>query len=155
MTPITDLMKTDIVVIASSATVAEAARKMTDNGVGALLVVDDGKLTGVFSERDLLCRVVARGRDPRVVHVGEVATPDVVFLGPDMDASECLSAFKRQKVRHLPVVEHGKPIGVVGLRDLLTYMSDVIERALDSEAYRRALVEGRDPYDHVGGSYAH
>lgn len=155
MTPITDLMKTDIVVIPSSATVAEAARKMTDNGVGALLVVEDGKLTGVFSERDLLCRVVARGRDPRAVYVGEVATPDVVSLAPDTQASECLAAFKRQKVRHLPVVENGRPIGVVGLRDLLAYMSGVIERAMDSEAYRRALVDGAGPYAHVGGSYAH
>lgn len=155
MTPITDLMNTDIVVIPSDATVAEAARKMTENGVGALLVVDDGKLTGLFSERDLLCRVVARGRDPRAVHVGDVATVEVVTLAPDMPASECLAAFKRQKVRHLPVVENGRPIGVVGLRDLLTYMSDVIERAIDSEAYRRALAGGADPYDHVGGSYAH
>jgi CBS domain-containing protein len=155
MTPITLLMKTDIVVISPNATVAEAARKMNDNGVGVLLVVEDGKLIGVFSERDLLCRVVARGKEPKWVQVGDVATQNVVALSPDMHASDCLAAFKQQKVRHLPVVENGRPVGVVGLRDLLTYMSDVIERTLDSEAYQRALDDGSDPYDHVGGSYAH
>ncbi|HEY6558786.1 MAG TPA: CBS domain-containing protein [Polyangiaceae bacterium] len=147
-------MKTDTVVIPPNASVAEAARKMNDNGVGALLVVEDGKLIGVFSERDLLCRVVALGKEPELVHVGDVATQNVVSLSPDMHARDCLAAFKQQRVRHLPVVENGRPVGVVGLRDLLTYMSDAIERILDSEAYRLALDAGPDPYDHVGGSYA-
>jgi signal-transduction protein with cAMP-binding, CBS, and nucleotidyltransferase domain len=98
---------------------------------------------------------VARGKDPTTVRVGDVATPHVGYLSPDMDASDCLAAFERQKVRHLPVLEDGKPVGMLGLRDLLAYISAVVQRVMDSDAYRCALLEGWTPRDHRRSSAAH
>jgi CBS domain-containing protein len=127
---------------------------MKDRAVGAILIVDDGVLTGLCSERDILRRVVAGGADPRTTRIGDVATYPVVTVAPETPIKHCVELFRRNGFRHLPVVDGKKPVGIIGLRDLLTHVSDILERIVDNEAYRQAVSSGGDPYDHFGGSYA-
>ena len=100
--------------------VIAAVLRMAELGVGALPVVDDsGRLVGIFTERDLLVRVVARRLDPEKVRVGDVMTPNPVTIGPDETVEEALRIMNKIRARHLPVVdEKGRLIGIVSIRDI-------------------------------------
>jgi CBS domain-containing protein len=94
---------TSIVSVAPTATVLEAARLMNDRSVGGLLVVDDaGALLGIFTERDILRRVVAAGLPPESTKVSDVFTRDVVTTTPDTSVDECGAIMSGRRVRHLP-----------------------------------------------------
>ncbi|MFQ5696319.1 MAG: cyclic nucleotide-binding/CBS domain-containing protein [Terriglobia bacterium] len=99
--------------------VADAARYMTDRNVGAVCVLDAGRLVGVLSERDMMKRVIAPNRDPRATSVADVMTSNPVVVEISADWQECLNRMKRACVRHLPVVEGQKLVGLLSLRDLL------------------------------------
>lgn len=115
----------------STATVVEAARLMAGRGVGAILVVDHGKLAGIFTERDALNRVLAGGRDPIHTTLSEVMTRDPQTLPPDEPFLRALRLMVQHGFRHLPVVEHGRPVGVVSSRDALD--EDMVELRWDLE----------------------
>jgi len=146
-------MVTNMVTATPSETVAEIARRMSARKVGAVLVVKDGDLWGLFSERDLLTRVVAQDRDPKATAVGEVATRNVVTIDADAPLRTVLQVFKENRFRHLPAVRDGKPVGIVSTRDFLEFLVQSCERCIDDVTYNRRLAEGIDPYDHPGGSY--
>jgi CBS domain-containing protein len=146
-------MVTNMVTATPFETVAEVARRMSAQRVGAVLVLKDGHLWGLFSERDLLTRVVAQDRDPRATDVGGVATRDVVTIDADAPLRQVLQVFKENRFRHLPVVRDGKPVGIVSTRDFLEFLVQSCERCIDDVTYNRRLAEGIDPYDHPGGSY--
>jgi CBS domain-containing protein len=146
-------MITNMVTAAPSETVAEVARRMSAKKVGAVLVVKDSKLWGLFSERDLLTRVVGQDHDPKTTAVGEVATRDVVTIDADAPLRTVLQVFKGNRFRHLPVVRDGKPVGIMSTRDFLEFLVQSCERCIDDATYNRRLAEGVDPYDHPGGSY--
>jgi CBS domain-containing protein len=113
---------TSIVSIAPTATVLEAARLMNDRSVGGVLVVNDaGSLLGIFTERDILRRVVAAGLPPDSTKVSDVFTPDVVTTTPDMSVDECGAIMSSRRVRHLPVVDANGLHGVVTIGDLLAH----------------------------------
>jgi len=113
---------TSIVSIAPTATVLEAARLMNDRSVGGVLVVNDaGSLLGIFTERDILRRVVAAGLPPDSTKVSDVFTPDVVTTTPDMSVEECGAIMSSRRVRHLPVVDAKGLHGVVTIGDLLAH----------------------------------
>jgi CBS domain-containing protein len=113
---------TNIVSVGPSATVLEAARLMNDRSVGGLLVVDDaGALLGIFTERDILRRVVAAGRPPETTRIADVFTPDVVTTTPDTTIDECGAIMSSRRVRHLPVVDTNGLHGVVTIGDLLAH----------------------------------
>ena len=113
---------TSIVSIAPTATVLEAARLMNDRSVGGVLVVNDaGSLLGIFTERDILRRVVAAGLPPDSTKVSDVFTPDVVTTTPDMSVDECGAIMSSRRVRHLPVVDAKGLHGVVTIGDLLAH----------------------------------
>ena len=113
---------TSIVSVAPTATVLEAARLMNDRSVGGLLVVDDaGTLLGIFTERDILRRVVAAGIPPESTKVSDVFTRDVVTTTPDMSVDECGAIMSSRRVRHLPVVDAKGLHGVVTIGDLLAH----------------------------------
>lgn len=109
----------EIVSAPGSATVREAARLMKEQRVGALLVVTDGKLAGVFTERDVMSRVVAEDRDPRTTRLDEVMTRDPQTIHPDRPFPDALRLMQEGGFRHVPVVEDGRPVGVVSARDAL------------------------------------
>ena len=113
---------TSIVSVAPTATVLEAARLMNERSVGGLLVVDDaGALLGIFTERDILRRVVAAGLPPETTKVSDVFTRDVVTTTPDTSVDECGAVMSSRRVRHLPVVDAKGLHGVVTIGDLLAH----------------------------------
>lgn len=148
-----DVMKTDIVTAAPTEPLPDVARRMRDRGVGAVLLVADGVLRGIFSERDLLTRVVAEGRDPAAVNVGDVATIDPVTVGADAHVRECAAILREHGVRHLPVVDGGRPVGIISGRDFFAAVVDEFERLIDEHQYREQLKAGIDPYEGLGGAY--
>jgi CBS domain-containing protein len=103
----------------STATVREAAICMSERQVGAVLVTRDGALEGIFTERDLLHRVVAPGRDPNGTRLVEVMTKNPDTIEADDYAIEALSRMSERGYRHLPVLDNGRLVGIVSRRDFL------------------------------------
>jgi CBS domain-containing protein len=99
--------------------VADAARLMRQHDIGALMVVDDGDLVGIFTERDALFRVIAEGRDPKTIRVQAVMTRDPETIHPDRPFADALQLMHTSGFRHVPVVENGRAIGMVSARDAL------------------------------------
>ena len=118
------------------ATVFEASRLMLDNGASAVVVVEDRVLTGILTEHDVVVRVVAAERDPCVVRVEEVMTRDPVTIGPQETLGRALALMQLHGFRHLPVVENGRPIGVVLARGAL---DPELEDFICEERRREAL----------------
>lgn len=116
------------VLVAGDATVLDAARRMAQHNIGAMPVVDGQRVVGIFSERDLMVRVVAVGRDPGRTRVAEVMTRDLVAASPLDTCEACLQLMKSAGVRHLLLLHEGRLEGVVSLRDLL--LVDADEKAL-------------------------
>jgi CBS domain-containing protein len=108
-----------LVMLPSSATVREAAICMSDRQVGAVLVTRDGALEGIFTQRDLLHRVVAPGRDPNGTRLIEVMTKNPDTIEADDYAIEALSRMSERGYRHLPVLDQGRLVGIVSRRDFL------------------------------------
>lgn len=101
----------------ASMTVAEAARLMRQRNVGAMMVVDADKLAGVFTERDALFRVVAAGLDVGKTPLSMVMTKNPQSIAPDRSFVQALAMMHEGRYRHLPVVENGRPVGMVSVRD--------------------------------------
>jgi len=100
-------------------TVAKAAKLMAKKNVGAVLVVVDKRLAGIFTERDAVFRVIAAGLDPGTTTIGEVMTPDPVTVDPKEIFGRALLAMHDGGFRHVPVVENGEPVGIVSSRSAL------------------------------------
>jgi CBS domain-containing protein len=100
-------------------TVCRAAELMAEQQVGAVVVIDDGHLVGIFSERDAVFRVVARGLEPGTTRLADVMTPAPVTIGPDRSFGHAMAVMHQHHCRHLPVVEKGRPIGMVSARNAL------------------------------------
>lgn len=105
--------------VGSDATVIDAARTMNDHRVGALVVTDGEKVIGIFTERDVLNRVVAARKDPSNTSVKEVMTAPVACCKPDTTRAECRAVMKEKRIRHLPVVENERLIGIISIGDIL------------------------------------
>lgn len=117
---------------------------MSEWNIGAVAVLDDERLAGVFSERDLMSRVVAKGLDPDATSVSTVMTRDLVVASPDDDFDDAIQKMHSIGSRHLPVVADGKLIGMISLRDLLevddaaqrqraTFLRDLVTYSPDYE----------------------
>ncbi len=102
-----------------ASTVREAARQMAEHKVGAILVLEGGKLTGIFTERDLLNRVVARGLDPDGTPLARVMSPDPHTIGADKSLAQALVMMHEGCYRHVPVVDGDRVLGMVSARDAL------------------------------------
>lgn len=108
-----------VATIAPTATVLEATTKMNERKIGALVVQDQERVVGIFTERDVLRRVVAAERAPRDTRVGEVMTRDVVCCSPDTDLEDASRIMRDQRVRHLPVCDgDGGLSGLISIGDL-------------------------------------
>jgi len=113
-----DVMSTELKTVEPDASVAEAAKNMKESDIGAVPVIEDGKLRGLLTDRDIVVEVVAAGKDPDDVKVSDIATSDLKTLEPDASIDEALKTMREGKVRRLPVVEDDKPVGIVSLGDL-------------------------------------
>ena len=99
----------------------DAARLMTRQHVGAVLVLQEGHLLGLFSERDLMSRVISAGLRPEATRIDQVMTANPVVVDSDTTAEQCLRLMNQIRCRHLPVMADGKPIGMVSIRDLMLH----------------------------------
>jgi CBS domain-containing protein len=126
-----------ICVLTSRATVSEAVALLATRECGALLVVQDGDLVGIFSERDLLRRVVAPGRDPGSTRVSDVMTAEVVTATPEEDRHSAVSKMRSAGCRHLPVVVDGTVIDVLSMKDLL--FEEIEERSAEVDQLRHYI----------------
>jgi CBS domain-containing protein len=114
---VAEIMQTSLVTSPPEASVLAVAQLLTARGVGACLVVEDGRLAGIFTERDLL-HLVGSGEDVRDFHVADVMTRNVTMATPDADVLWAADTMRRLGVRHLPVGEDGHVVGIVSIRDL-------------------------------------
>ena len=113
------LRSRNLVIGSLRATVYDAADLMCNAGVGAIPILDREELVGVFSERDIMTRVLVPGRDPRTTPVGSVMTRSVVTASLHDRRSECLAMMREGGFRHLPVLAEGRVIAMISMRDLL------------------------------------
>jgi CBS domain-containing protein len=102
-------------------TVLDAVLAMVERNIGAVPVVHNGKLVGIFSERDLMKRVVAEGCDPRTTCLAEVMTERPLTVNTDEELECCTTLMRRHGFRHLPVCHEGQVVGIVSLRDILLH----------------------------------
>ncbi|MET7617973.1 CBS domain-containing protein [Streptomyces sp. NPDC005408] len=98
--------------------VAEVARRMREEDIGAVMVVEDDQLRGLVTDRDLVVRVLAEGKSVEATTVSEACSADLVAVSPDDDIDRAVQLMREQAVRRLPVVESGHPVGIVSLGDL-------------------------------------
>ena len=105
--------------IDQDATVLDATHIMNDKRIGSVVVCSGEKVTGIFTERDVLCRVVAEGRDPAATRVAEVMTTPVACCTPQTTMEECAGVMTEKRIRHLPVVEDDRLVGIVTSGDIL------------------------------------
>ncbi len=112
--------------ITAEATVLDAARRMNEEGIGGLVVLEGGRVIGMFTERDILRRVVAAQRDAAATKVREVMTSPVAFCRGDTPLEECRSVMTSKRIRHLPVVDEDGLVGLVTSGDVLAF--DVQDR---------------------------
>lgn len=112
-------------------TVLEATRRMTESRKAAVLVLQEGRLAGIFTERDLLQRVLGESRNPGDTRISEVMTSPVVSAPPDLSYREGLKRMADHHVRYLPLVDEGRLVGMVSRRDLMACDIEVIEAMLE------------------------
>jgi CBS domain-containing protein len=118
MTTVADVMTPGVESTSSAEALLDAARTMREGDFGSMPVVDDGRLIGILTDRDIVVRAVAEGLDPAAARVGEVASRDPVTVAPDEALDEAMELMARHKVRRLPVVEDGRLVGVVSQADI-------------------------------------
>lgn len=111
----------EVTTIAATATVLDGARLMNDRGLGGLVVIEGDRVTGVFTERDILRRVVAAQRDPTTTVIREVMTSPVASCRPETTVEECRSVMSTRRIRHLPVMDERGLCGIVTAGDVLAF----------------------------------
>lgn len=115
---IRDVMTSDPATLDVSAPVIEAARLMQQRSIGDVLVVRGEELVGVLTDRDIVVRCIAQGRDPSNETVEECCSSSVATVGPDSDTDEVVQLMVEKAIRRIPVVERGQPVGIVSIGDL-------------------------------------
>ena len=116
--------------IASNATIFDALKLMAEKRIGALVVMDEGKLKGIFSERDYARKVILAGRSSREMKVHEIMSQKVITVKPEDTVSTCMQHMTDKRCRHLPVMEDGKVIAVVSLGDLVNWIISSQKRTI-------------------------
>jgi CBS domain-containing protein len=107
-------------------TVQDAARVMKDNDIGDVILVEDGQVTGILTDRDIAVRAVAEGRDASSTEVREICTGGIEAIEPDASVDDAVQTMREHDIRRLPVVKGGRPVGIISLGDL------AVEREPDS-----------------------
>ena len=128
--------------VPSSVTVAEAVQEMNRHRVGSVLVMDGAKLAGIFTERDVLTRIVAAQLDPRTTPVAKVMTADVITVLRTTTVQQVMEIFTEKRCRHLPVMDAGKLVGLISIGDVSRWMAD--SHRAEAESLRQ-YISGRLP----------
>ena len=117
--------------VSPDASVFDSIEMMADKGVGALVVLENGKLVGIISERDYARKVVLRERASKQTLVGEIMTKDVLYARPDHTVEECLAIMTEKRIRHLPVLDGDKRIGMISIGDLVKSVIDEQQHVIE------------------------
>ncbi len=126
--------------IGPDASVFEAIQRMDHENIGALLVMQEGKIAGIISERDYARKVILKGKSSKTTHVNEVMTRDVCYVTKDRRVHECMALMTEKHIRHLPVIEDEKVLGMISLGDVVKTIID--EQDHDIQDYER-YIHGR------------
>jgi CBS domain-containing protein len=121
-----EIMTQKPVTVEATDTVVAAARSMRDGNIGDVVVVDNGQIQGILTDRDIVVRALAEGRDPARTTVGEICSRELTTLSPNDAIGDAEKTMRARAIRRLPVVEGGRPVGIVSLGDL------AVERNPDS-----------------------
>ena len=116
--------KSAIYAVPRDASVFEALRVMAERNIGAVLVTAEDELVGILSERDYARKVILHGKSSRETRVDEIMTSDVICIDPSWTAEQCMALMTEKRIRHLPVVEDGRLIGVVSIGDVVRAVMD-------------------------------
>jgi CBS domain-containing protein len=126
MKTVAELLRTKparVVKVAPDLSVLDAIKILASENIGAAIVMTGERLAGIFSERDYTRKVILKGRSSESTRVEEIMTPNVVVVSPRTKARECMALMTEKNIRHLPVVDEGRVIGMVSIRDIV---SDII-----------------------------
>jgi CBS domain-containing protein len=125
----------EIVSVSPEATLLVALEVMANKNVGAVLVLDaQGDLRGIFSERDFVRKIIIKGRAMETTLVKEIMTSRVLYVSPETTVSDCMSLMTEKRIRHLPVLEGGKPVGVVSIGDVIKELLREQELTINRQA---------------------
>ena len=124
ITAILDRKGKTVYSVPPNVTVADAVAEMNRHRVGSILIIDGGRLVGIFTERDVLRRVVGAGLDPKRSLVGDVMTAGVITISPEATIDETMVIFTEKRCRHLPVVDHGRLVGTISIGDITRWVAD-------------------------------
>lgn len=126
--------------VPASATVAEAVAAMNLHRIGSILVMSGQRLAGIFTERDVLRRIVGEQLDPHTTPVTKVMTADVIAVLPTTSTQQAMEIFAEKRCRHLPVMDGGRLVGVISIGDVSRWMADA-HRA-EAESLRQYIANG-------------
>ena len=115
---IREVMTPEPVTVATTTSLEQAARHMRDAGIGNVIVLEGEQITGILTDRDIVVRAVAEGWDPSQTPVGDVASRELTTIAPDETVDAAVALMRERSIRRLPVVESGRPVGIVSLGDL-------------------------------------
>ncbi|MEY4736405.1 MAG: hypothetical protein RL302_724 [Pseudomonadota bacterium] len=127
MRPVHELLKNSEATVWSlnpQDSVFDALKRLADHNVGAMVVMDGTQLAGIFSERDYTRKIALAGRSSKDTPVKDIMTPDVLTVSPQTSTNDCMVLMSQKKIRHLPVVDGGKVLGMISIRDI---MDDIIK----------------------------
>ena len=115
---VNEVMTHDPRTVEATANLVDVAKEMRDGDVGAILVDDDGRLKGIVTDRDIVVRAIAGGKDPYSTPVGSLCTGDPVTVSPDQAVEDVIQLMRDRNVRRVPVVQGGKAVGIISIGDL-------------------------------------
>ena len=135
--PIADAMTVRVVTVRPEERVQVAIARMLEENVGAVVVCEDERLVGIFTERDVL-RLAGDGKEFGELKIGDVMTTRVMTLTPDVDVTDAARLMRDKKIRHVPVVEGENVLGIVGIRDVMGALVERVWAAHDESAHETA-----------------
>jgi CBS domain-containing protein len=124
LTAILDRKGRNVFSVAPNVSVSDAVAEMNRHRVGSILVLEGGRLVGIFTERDVLRRVVGAGLDPKTTPLAAVMTTGVITITPESSVEETMVIFTEKRCRHLPVIDDGTLIGTISIGDITRWMAD-------------------------------
>jgi CBS domain-containing protein len=113
-----DSIGRDVDTVSPDGTVYDALALMAEKEIGALVVVESGKMVGILSERDYARKVILKGKSSRETRVREIMTSDVIHVSPDQKVDKCLSLMTKKRIRHMPVLEQDRLVGLLTIEEI-------------------------------------